>query len=128
MIFLNDSHKNAYLHLTQTAGIHEHDIERISLFYIISGNDDLYRKKNFIYDFNENSIRIECLDSVDVDFSSSSKNLICTGFNLYNGYMNERMNPLLMLASLDSANFTLLMNAIYLRFRKATCYLKEVST
>ncbi len=118
MIFLSNSHKNNYLHLTQTAGIHEHDIERITLFYIISGNEELYKKKQFIYDFHENFIRLEFLYSADVDFSSSAKNLIHMGFNLYNGYMDERMNPLWILISLDSVNFMLLMNAIYLRFNK----------
>ena len=127
MIFLNDLHKNNYLRLTQNAGIHNHDIERISLFYIISGNEELYNKKNFIYDFHENFINIDCLDSADIDLSSSLKNLIRIGFNLYNGYMDEKINPLWTLASLDSVNFMLLMNAIHLRFNKKTnCDLNKV--
>jgi len=129
MIFLNNSHKFKYLNLIQNTRIHEHDLERISLFYIISGNDDLFRKKNYIYDFCENCIRIECLGSGEVDFSSSSRNLLRIGFNLYNGYMDERMNPLCMLASLDAINLILLMNAICLRFNKKTdCYFNGFST
>jgi hypothetical protein len=116
MIFLNNSHELKYQNLTQNARMYEHDLERMSLFYIISGNDDLFRKKNYIYDFNENSIRPECLSSGKVDFSSSSKSLIHIGFNLYNGYMCENMNLLWLLASLDAANLILLMNAIHLRF------------
>ena len=44
-------------------------------------------------------LRIECLSSTEVDFSSSSRNLIRIGFNLYNGYMDEIMNPLWIFAS-----------------------------
>ena len=129
MIFLNNSHKLKYLNLIENTRIYEHDLERMSLFYIISGNDDLFRKKNYIYDFRENCIRIECLGSGEVDFSSSSKNLIRIGFNLYNGYMDEIMNPLWMLASLDPVNLNLLFNAIYLRFTQETvCYLNGFST
>ena len=44
--------------------------------------------------------------------------------HLYNGYMDESMNPLWMLASLDAVNLILLMNAICLQFNKKTnCYL-----
>ena len=129
MVFFNNSHKLKYIDLTQNSHIHEDDLERMSLFYIISGNDDLFRKKNYIYDFCENCIRIECLGSGEVDFSSSSRNLIRIGFNLYNGYMDERMNPLWMLASLDAINLILLMNAICLRFnKKADCCFNGFST
>jgi hypothetical protein len=129
MVFLNNSHKLKYIYLTQNSHIHKDDLERKSLFYIISGNDDLFRKKNYIYDFHENSIKIECLSSTEVDFSSSSKNLIRIGFNLYNGYTDERMNLLWMLASLDAVNLNLLFNAIYLRFTQETiCYLNGLST
>ena len=33
------------------------DNERTAFFFIIAGNDDLYSKRNFIYDFKERVIK-----------------------------------------------------------------------
>lgn len=92
---------------------HQSDTERISLFYILCGNDDLYSKINHIYDFKEKSIRLDCLESEDIDFSSSSRSLVKIGFNLYNGYPADISETL---STLDEDNFTLAVEAIKIRF------------
>lgn len=92
-----------------------YDLERASLFYIITGNDDLYEKRRFIYDPSEHSIR-ECLDDTNVDFSSGMRSLIRLGFNLYNGWSDRYTTPLSLLGSLDGGNLLLAGNAIMMRF------------
>ncbi|MCT4618242.1 MAG: DUF6075 family protein [Marinisporobacter sp.] len=116
MQFLNEKHKIRFKELLLADGTHHKDTERKTLFYIISGSDDLYSKRNHIYDFNNNWINIECLDSGTVDFSTSSKALIRLGFNLYNGYLDEHTSPRELLYSLDSKNYYLALNSCDIRF------------
>ena len=48
--FLSSKHMENYLDLVMEDQMCKGDVERASLFYIISGNDDLYRKRRYIYD------------------------------------------------------------------------------
>ena len=93
----------------------ESDMERKALFYIIAGNNDLYQKIDYIYDFEDSSIRSECFENEDVDFCSSSIKLLKLGFNLYNGYAADVLD---VFSILDKANFNLALEAIRLRFNK----------
>lgn len=120
-IFLNSKHMENYLDLVMEDQMCTGDVERASLFYIISGNDDLYRKQRFIYDTKNHSIK-RCLDNTDVDFSSSIKALIRLGFNLYNGWSNEYTTPVDLLGCLDDNNRKLARNAIQIRFDSSFYY------
>jgi len=95
---------------------HVADKERTSLFLIISGNDDLYRKAEHIYDFKNHWIKDECLTSSKVDFSSGSKALIRLGFNLYNGYSPADIRDIFSV--LDQENIELALEAIEYRFNR----------
>lgn len=44
-LFINKEHKNRLKDMIRTDKTLSTDMERISLFYIIAGNDDLYRKR-----------------------------------------------------------------------------------
>lgn len=90
--------------------------ERLALFYILAGNLDLYKKVNHIYDFKDHSIKPDCLECEEVDFSSGSQKLIMLAFNLYNGYTGA--DVLDIFRSLDYENFDLAINAIKLRFNR----------
>ncbi len=117
--FIDNTHKSRYLELIRIAGVPEYDLERQSLFYIISGNKDLYSKKNAIYDFYENAILSDCIISGEVDFCSSSKALIRLAYNLYNGYTDNHTNPLDLLCWLDTKNFFLAYQAILIRLQNS---------
>ena len=119
--FLNRKHMEHYLDLVMEDHMHKEDMERASLFYIISGNDDLYKKRRFIYDSKNHSIK-RCLDNTKVDFSSSMKTLIRLGFNLYNGWSDEYTTPVDLLGSLDNNNKKLARNAIQIRFDSSFYY------
>ena len=120
-VFLSSKHMENYLDLVMEDQMCTGDVERASLFYIISGNDDLYRKQRFIYDTKDHSIK-RCLDNTDVDFSSSIKALIRLGFNLYNGWSDEYTTPVDLLGCLDNNSRKLAKNAIQIRFDSSFYY------
>ena len=116
MIFINNIHKTNFKKLLNRTKINVCDSERISLFYIISGNDDLFNKKSIIYNFVDNNIKFYSFEYINEDFCSSSKSLIRLGANLYNGYSDSYIDPLNLLGYLDYNNYKLAINAIQLRF------------
>lgn len=89
------------------------DCERLALFSILSGNDDLYSKVSFVYDFAEHCIKPDCLDDGSVDLCSSSRSLLRLGFNLFNGFPADVRETFY---SLDSDNIRLALEAIQIRF------------
>lgn len=121
--FLSSLHKERFINMMIEDDMSLCDSERASLFYIITGNDDLYIKRRFIYDSKEHCIHA-CLDEADVDFSSSMRSLVKLGFNLYNGWSDRYTTPIYLLGSLDSHNLFLAGNAIMIRFN--TSLLEEI--
>jgi len=113
--FTSPLHRERFMDMMAEDGTYPGDSERGSLFYIIAGNDDLYRKRRFIYDPREHVIRA-CLASAEVDFSSSMRSLIRLGFNLYNGWSDEYTTPRLLFNSLDDRNLLIAEKAIMIRF------------
>ena len=116
MRFLNKEHENKLMDLIQKDGTHPKDVERISLFYILSGNTDLYAKSRHIYDFRNHQIVPDCLHDGDVDFCSSSRALIKLGYNLYNSFQDDQTSPIHLLSGLDSDNYLLASGSIDIRF------------
>ena len=104
-----------YQKILEKAKVPEGDLERKSLFYILANNNDLYYKINAIYDFEDNSIKSECLENGEVDLCSSSRKLIKLAYNLYNGYGADVLETF---AVLDEDNFDLAIKAIKIRFNR----------
>lgn len=107
-----------YQKILEKATVNKKDFERKSMFYILANNRDLLSKINYIYDFKEGFIKLECLEEQTVDFSSSSKALVKLSFNLFNGYQTENDDPLNLLSNLDEENFEIALKAIRIRFNK----------
>jgi hypothetical protein len=116
MRFLDKDHAVNFNELIQKDNTHPRDTERYTLFYIIAGSEDLFRKRNFIYNFESNGIKNTCLEDGSVDFSTSSKALVRLAFNLYNSYEDKYTTPIDIFYSLDSDNYNLAMNSINIRF------------
>ncbi|KLE14420.1 DUF6075 family protein [Clostridium sp. C8] len=116
MQFLNKENAVNFNELIQKDNTHPRDTERYSLFYIIAGNEDLFRKRKFLYDFESNGIKANCLDDGNVDLSSSAKALVRLAFNLFNSYEDKYTTPIDIFYSLDDKNYSLAMNSIDIRF------------
>lgn len=114
--FLNNSHRVNFNLIANKSIFTNCDSERIALFYILSGNDDLFEKRHAIFNFSKNHLNFSNFKNTNTDFCSSSKALIRLGLNLFNGYTDRLTNPLIILNCLDLSNYTLAINAIKLRF------------
>lgn len=114
--FMDNEHRNRFAGLMAADDTAFNDTERISLFYIISGSEELYSKRSHVYDFESHGIK-RCMKSKEVDFSSGMCGLLRLGFNLYNGYKDNNTTPLDVFWNLDSDNRQLAYNAMKLRFK-----------
>ncbi|GLV14990.1 hypothetical protein Heshes_26760 [Alicyclobacillus hesperidum] len=113
MMFLSDKHEVRYDELLLRDG-GKGDIERESLFFVLAGSDDLYRKADKIYDFEDRSIIPESLEG-SVDLSSGARALVELAFNLYNSFGSPSVMDIF--PSLDADAKKLAIEAIKLRFR-----------
>ncbi len=113
--FKNDLHRERFLALATEDNMHPGDYGRASLFFLLSGNDDLYKKRRHIYDTGRHGI-CRCLENAGVDFSSSARSLIRLGFNLYNNWSDEYTTPWWILGRLDQNNLWLAERAVRIRF------------
>lgn len=113
-MWLNTKHTERYQELLSRDKTHEKDIERHALFYILSGQSDLYAKVNHLYDFEDHSIRPDALTGA-VDLTSGTRALVELAFNLYNGFSSPTVLDLF--APLSENNQRLAIEAIQLRFR-----------
>jgi hypothetical protein len=116
MIFLNNLHEQHYQQLLKLSNPHPEDRERKSLFYVISGNSDLFAKKNYFYNFNKNYLLFTTFEKINVDLCTSSKALLRLALNLFNGYSDKFTDPLNLFFSLGNQNYNLAINAIFIRF------------
>lgn len=113
--YIHQEQKRRLLSIMSEDDTNQGDVERISLFYILTGNERLYRNRNAIYDVMEHCIKPEILDRSS-EFSSGILSLLKLGFNLYNGYRENYMTPMDLFWNLDHQNREIAKNAIYIRF------------
>lgn len=113
--YMNSEHKERFVDMIISDNMSDGDLERASLFYIISGNKELYNKRGYIYNCNSHCINSR-FDKSGVDFTSSMTALIRLGFNLYNGWSDKYTTPIEILGGLDNRNLELATNALMIRF------------
>ncbi len=121
---MNSLHRKRFFELLNDDKTHNNDWERYALFYIISGNSELYSCRNSIYDFNKSEIIVSYDEQTEKVYSSflqsgvcvSSKALVRAGFNLYNSFKDDLDSLSDLFYSLDEENTRLLIEAISLRF------------
>ncbi len=105
--------KYRYEMLLAMDGTKENDFERKAMFYIFAGHEDLYKKIDYIYDFQQYHIIPECLEDKDRVFSYSELQLIKLAFSHYNGYPADIHE---IFYKLDQAYFDLALNSIKLKY------------
>jgi len=116
MNFLNEDHAYNFQNMILQDKTHFGDKERLALFYIIGGNEDLFTKRKYIYDFKNHEINPDVLTSGAVDLCSSSRSLVRLSYNLFNGYEDEYTTPRDLFSNLDQKNYRIAKGGIDMRF------------
>lgn len=114
---MNKEVEERFNNLISRDNIHKSN-ERLAFLFIMAGNIDLYSKIDYIYDFENHWIKPDCFDNENVDFCSSSRDLIRLAFNLYNGFSTTSSDVLSIFCNLDDDNFDIAINAIKIRFNR----------
>ena len=119
--FLNNEHKERFNKCIEQDGTYEYDFERKSLFYILTGNDDLYRRIEDIYDFYDKSINLDFILKKGHELSSACRKMLSLGLNLYNNFKYidfdlSDYSTLELFSGLDKYNFELCIRALRIRF------------
>ena len=119
--FINDEHKERFNKCIEQDGTYEYDFERKSLFYILTGNDDLYIRIENIYNFNDRSINFEVILNKSHELSSAARKMLSLGLNLYNNFKYRDFDlsdysTLELFSGLDKDNFELCIRALRIRF------------
>lgn len=118
MVYISNRQEERFKELLLQAKLKYKDKERQSLFYVLSGNDDLYKQVDKIYDFEKQ--QLNCInengevDLEDIFVSSSSNALLKLGLELYNQSTAISVNQLFR--NLDDNNAKLAINAIKIRY------------
>lgn len=120
MKFLSEQHAINFKNLMISDDTCIYDQERFSLFYILGSDENLFLKREYIYDFEEHAIRPEILTQHKVDLCSSQKALIRLAFNLYNGFEDEETSPRAIMKNLDRRRGFVAMQAMMLNFERVT--------
>lgn len=119
--FINNEHKERFNKCIEQDGTYEYDFERKSLFYILTGNDDLYRRIEDIYDFYDKSINLDFILKKGHELSSACRKMLSLGLNLYNNFKYidfdlSDYSTLELFSGLDKYNFELCIRALRIRF------------
>jgi len=113
--FTGTRHREDFLSLLRTDNTRPSDVERLALFFLLSGNRELYGKRGFVYDFKRHELK-DVLSGSGPDFSSSTRSLLILGMNLYNGYDSPDASPKKLFWHLDRENTLLAINALRICF------------
>ena len=119
--FINDEHKERFNKCIEHDRTYEYDFERKSLFYILSGNDDLYIRIEDIYDFEDRNINLDFILNKSHELSSAARKMLSLGLNLYNNFKYRDFDlsdysTLELFSGLDKYNFELCIRALRIRF------------
>lgn len=116
-MFVNDLHEKRFMKIKATTK--KKDIEYTSLFYIISGCEELYKRIDDIYDLQEDCLIINYTSKGkpklrNLKLSASGEVLLDLGLQLYNGEGNKIISKIFYL--LDEEDKILAINSLKYRF------------
>lgn len=114
-LFEKEEHECRFYTIMDKDSTSELDKERISMFYIISGNTELYSHLHEIYDCRTHCLKRNTLHKLEYICSSSQK-LLMLALHLYNNRNCKNITLFEILNNLDRYNLDLALNALHLRF------------
>ncbi|MGG0284316.1 DUF6075 family protein [Peribacillus butanolivorans] len=112
--FLNQDHEAKYSQF-RTEGMADYyrtNKEYLSVVYLMTGNEELYRKMKPYFDAKGGNFNSEEMFE-EKDFSSGLRVLAKLAVHLFNS--NETVEPLDIISTLDEEGFRLALNAFILR-------------
>lgn len=110
MYFVDQDHRAKFFKLINQNHVLEQNVQMVSLFYILSANNELYSKVHNIYNPNECTIVSDSLNKLSL--SSSSRNMLQLGFKLFNGSCREYKDVSYLFSKLDTKDFEVCMYAV----------------
>lgn len=114
-LFVDDAHMRAFYNCMELSCATVHDLERQSLFFILTHNEFYRENIKRIYNFNENCIYLEKYENENT-YSSGENTVIQLAYNLFNGYGD--CDVCSMFKSIDILSFEVCINAIRIRFKR----------
>ncbi|MGX8797608.1 DUF6075 family protein [Fusibacter sp. JL298sf-3] len=116
MYFIDKNHVTNYQKLLFQDHTHPKDIRRKSLFYIISGNEDLYLRRYSIYDFEIHEILPFNLVDELMSLGGGGRMLLRLAYNLYNGFDDGKLTPRDVFYVMNKRDFIVAKGGIDMRF------------
>lgn len=110
MRFIDQDHKTKFFKLIKENHVLQHDVERQSLFYILSSNRELRSHIYDIYSFEEHNIKSDAPDKLSL--SSAAHSMLQLGYKLFNGSCKEYNDVSHVFSKLDIENFEVCMYAV----------------
>ncbi|WP_426454479.1 DUF6075 family protein [Paenibacillus sp. S-38] len=110
--FLNYKHEDRFNDICKRDKTHSNDYERQALFFIIAGNDSLFKNVELLYDFEDKFIKLEALE--EEFLTGGTRSLVYLAFSLY-GYGTCGVRQLF--THLDDVNSILAIEAMKFRFQ-----------
>lgn len=123
MIFKDNEHKIRYENYLIKDGTYINDVERNSMFYILSSDESIHKRIKKIYNFKHRNIEIDGFLEIRNELNSAATKMVYLAYQLYNNFRYSNhdikdMTILDMLSGLDEENFEVCMRAIRIRFKK----------
>lgn len=114
-LFETEEHEYRFYSIMNKDDTSELDMERIAMFYILTGNSELYSHLHEIYNCSSHRLKQNPLHKLEYMCSSSQK-LLMLALHLYNSRNCRNITPFEVLNNLDRSNLDLALNALHLRF------------
>ena len=114
-LFCDEEHERRFYTMLDQDRTRDGDREREAMFYILSGNKELYSHVHEIYSCQAHRLRPNPLNKLEY-MCDSSKDLLRLALHLYNCSIHHEMAPCDFLGSLDSRNLRLALDGMFLRF------------
>ena len=122
MEFLNNEHKEKYYEYIERDKTSDFDVERKSMFYILSSDESIYNRIHSLYDFTDHSILFESYFKIKNLLSSSHSKMVYLAYQLYNNFKlqdfdRKELTITEIFGALDEENFKVCINALNMRFK-----------
>lgn len=123
--FVTEEHKEKFNELMKKDNTRDTDAERKALFYIVSGNEELYFQRDKIYDFKSHQIGLENYLEGKIMLTGGTNRMLYLGYHLYNGFNFKKIDEEKedsdlsindIFSGLDIKGYKVCTNALHIRF------------